>query len=249
VNLVRAELLKALTTRLLLWYSLGLLAFLTLVLSTRIGSERRESLEQLSTQRSILEHAGLAPVFTVLLGAVLMTTEYAHGTINQSFLAVPKRAQLLAAKLAAIVLVALVFAALADGLTLLIAKLWYAGRGITFDLGADHVLVPLLGAVGASVVAAAIGVGLGALMRRQTAAVTTILVWLLIGEAAIGAIGDGARYAPGHALAAVVSAHTNGGGNTLGIWAAAATAVVYAAIFVVAGGFAMVGSDVPSSGD
>jgi len=249
VNLLRAELLKALTTRLLLWYSLGLLAFLTLVISTRIGSDRRESLEQVSTQRSILEHAGLAPVFTALLGAVLLTTEYAHGTINQSFLAVPKRPRLLAAKLAAIVLAAFAFAALSDGLTLLIAKLWYAGRGITLDLGADHVLVPLLGAVGASVLAAVIGVGLGALMRRQTATVTAILVWLLIGETAIGAIGDGARFAPGHALASVVSAHTNGGGNTLGIWAAAATAAVYAAIFVVAGGLAMIGSDVPSSGD
>ena len=38
MNALRAELLKAVTTRLLLWFGLGLLAFLLLVLSIHIGS-------------------------------------------------------------------------------------------------------------------------------------------------------------------------------------------------------------------
>jgi ABC-2 type transport system permease protein len=249
VNVVRAELRKVVTTRLLLWYGAALLALLALALSTRIASDDRFRLEETSTQHSIFEHAGLVSVFAVLLGTVVVTTEYLHGTINQSLLVTPRRDRLLASKLAAAVLVAILLALLADGLTLLIGTLWYAGRGVSLDLGADHVLAPLLGAVGASVIAAAIGTGFGALLRRQTAAVAVILVWLLIGEAAIGAIGDDARYSPGRALASVVVARVDGGGNTLGVWPAVLTGCAYAVLFVAAGAFAMIGSDVPSGGD
>jgi ABC-2 type transport system permease protein len=147
------------------------------------------------------------------------------------------------------VIVALALAIAADALTLLITRLWYSGRGITFDLGADGVAAPLAGALPAAALAAAIGVGAGALLRRQGATVALILVWLLIGEAAVGAIGDNARFAPGHALAAVVAAHSRGSTNTLGIWAGVATALVYAIVFVAAG-FALANrADVPAAGD
>jgi ABC-2 type transport system permease protein len=248
VSLLRAELLKAFSTRLLLWYALGLLALLVFVLSTRIGSDNVFSLSSHSTQRSLMESAGLASVLCVLAGTVLVTAEYAHGTINQSFLAVPVRERLLAAKLVAAVCVALVLALLADALTLLIADLWYEGRGLSLELGGGTT-TPLLGTIGASALAAGIGVGFGALLRRQTTAVVLILVWLLIGEAAINVIGDDARYAPGHALAGVIVAHQEGSGRHLGVWTAAATALVYAVIFGAAGLLSTLASDVPSSGE
>jgi ABC-2 type transport system permease protein len=249
VNLLRAELLKAVTTRLLLWYALGLLAFLGFVLSTRIASDRPESLVQQSTQRSVLETAGLGAVFAVLLGAVLVTNEYAHGTINQTFLAAPRRHLLIGAKLAAALLVALAFAVFACVLTVLIAKLWYGGRGLSLDLSAEGVTTPLLGTLGACLAAAAIGVGIGALLRRQGATIALILIWLLIGEAAVGAVGDSARYAPGHALAAVVVAHSDGSGSMLGVWGGAVLAAWYGVFFAAAGGALLIASDVPSSGE
>jgi len=166
VNALRAELLKAGTTRLLLWFGLGLLAFLVLVLSIHIGSHDPASLRELSTQRSVFAFAGLTAVIAILIGAILITAEYAHGTINQSFLAVPARGKLLLAKLSAALLVVLALAIGADLATLLIAELWFHGRGATLHLG-RYTLAPFLGAVGASMLAAAIGVGIGALFRSR----------------------------------------------------------------------------------
>ncbi len=218
MNAFRAELLKATTTRVLLWFGLGLFAFLVLVLSIHIGS-------------------------------LLVTTEYAHGTINQSFLAVPVRGRLLAAKLAAGVVVVFVVAALADAVTLVISELWYHGRGESLHLG-SYTLAPLLGAVGASMLAGGIGVGLGALIRRQTGTIVMILLWLLIGEGVISAAGDSARFAPGHALGAVVAAHrTSTSGDMLAVWPAVIVGLVYVAIFCGVGFLAVAGSDVPSRGD
>jgi ABC-2 type transport system permease protein len=245
---LQAELIKAVTTRLLLWFGLGLLAFLLLVLSIHIGSEDVEHLSELSGQRSTFEVAGLAAVVAVLVGSVLVTAEYAHGTINQSFLAVPVRPRLLAAKLGAVVLVVFAIAVLADAATVLIAELWYEGRGLTLHLDSDT-LAPLLGAAGASVLAAGIGFGIGALLRRQTGSIVAILLWLLIGEGVISAAGDSARFAPGHALGAVVAAHADGSRDVLGVWSAAIVGLLYVAGFCAAGCLAVLGSDVPSSGD
>jgi ABC-2 type transport system permease protein len=248
MNALRAELVKATTTRLLLWYALGLLGFLVLALSIHIATDDPVHLAELSAQRSIFEVAGLATVVAVLVGAVLVTGEYAHGTINQSFLAVPVRQRLLAAKLGAVLLVVLALAVLTDVATLVIAELWFHGRGVPLRLGSGT-LAPLLGALGASLLAGAIGLGLGALLRRQTGAIVAILLWLLIGEAVIGAAGRTARFAPGHVLGAVVGAHANSSSETLAVWPAAAAGFVYVAVFCAAGMLATLGSDVPTSGD
>jgi ABC-2 type transport system permease protein len=248
MSALRAELLKAVTTRLLFWFGLGLLAFLVLVLSIHIGSHDLQGLSQHSTQRSTLAFGGLAAIVAVLIGSLLVTAEYAHGTINQSLLAVPVREKLLAAKLAAAILVVFALAVLTDGATLLIAEAWFRGRGVTLHLGSDT-MAPLLGAVAGSMLAAGIGVGIGALLRRQTGSIIAILLWLLIGEGVISAVGDSARFAPGHVLGAVVAAHEVGARDMLGVWAAVVVGLVYVAIFCGVGFLVVLGTDAPTSGD
>ena len=132
-----------------------------------------------------------------------------------------------------------------DTATLVISELWYQGRGLTLHLGSGT-LAPFLGAVGASMLAAGIGVGVGALFRRQTGAIVAILLWLLIGEGVISAVGDASRFAPGHALAAVVAAHSTGSRDMLAVWPAAVVGLLYVAIFCGAGFLVVIGSDVPS---
>jgi ABC-2 type transport system permease protein len=244
----RAELLKAVTTRLLLWFGLGLLAFLVLVLSIHLGSDDPDSLRKASTQRGAFAFGGIAAIVAVLVGSLLVTAEYAHGTINQSFLAVPARGRLLAAKLAAATIVVLALAVLADAATLVLAELWYHGRGLTLHLD-RRTLAPFLGALAASVVAGGIGVGLGALVRRQTGTVVAILLWLLIGEAVVTTAGDVARFAPGRVVGAVVAAHAEGTHDILGVWSAVVVGALYVVAFCAAGFLAVIGSDVPTSGD
>lgn len=248
MTVFRAELLKATTTRLLFWFGLGVLLFVALVVSTHIGTGHPDELETASNQRQLLETAGLTAVITTLIGSVLVTSEYAHGTINQSFLAVPVRERLLVAKLAAALVVAAAIALLAVAATLLIAELWYAGRGITWHLGGGT-STPLAGAVGASVLGAAMGVGVGAIVRRQTPATVVILLWLLIGENVLALIHGGARYGPGHAVGAVVAAHRHGSSDTLALWPAVVLCLVYAALLCAAGVLLVGRTDVPSSGD
>ncbi len=248
MNALGAELLKAVTTRLLIWFGFALFALLLFVLSTRIGTDNVANLARHSTQRSILETAGLASVITVLLGAVLVTTEYAHGTINQTFLAVPARERVFAAKLAAVVLVAVAAALVSAVLTLGIAEIWYGGRGIDLELGGGT-MTPFAGALAASALAGAIGFGFGALLRRQTASIVLIMVWLLIGEHALTVIGDKSRYAPGHAIASVLVAHREGSNQLLAVWPGVATALVYAGGFLAVGALMMIRSDAPSSAD
>src|SRR5207253_9987317 len=143
----------------------------------------------------------------------------------------------------AAVLIVFAIAVLADAATLLIAEVWYHGRGVNLHLGSDT-LAPFLGAVGGSMIAAGIGVGVGALFRRQTGAIVAILLWLLIGEGVISAVGDASRFAPGHALAAVVAAHSTGSRDMLAGSPAAAVGLLYVAILPAPGFLVVIGSDV-----
>lgn len=248
MSVLRAELLKVLTTRLLLWFALGLVAFVALVVSIHVGSTDRLSLATESTQKSVLQAAGLAAVAAALVGSILVTTEYSHGTINQSFLAVPVRARLLAAKLATALLVTAGLAIAAALATVVVAAIWFEGRGEVLQLDATT-LTPLFGALAASALAGGIGLGVGTLLRRQTATTVLILVWLLVGENIIGLIPGAARYAPGHVLAGVVVAHEHSSASTLALWPAVLVALLYLVLFCAAGFVAVARSDVPSGGE
>ena len=149
MNLLRAELLKARTTRLLLWYGLGLAGFLIFVVSTHLGTDDRSDLALGSTQRTLFSISGLAAVVAILVGTVLLAGEYAHGTINQSFLATPARERLMGAKLAAGALVGAALGVVSVVVVFVLGELWYAGRGVTLHLG-HGTMTPALGTVAAS---------------------------------------------------------------------------------------------------
>jgi ABC-2 type transport system permease protein len=248
VNAFRAELLKVATTRLLLWLGLGLVAFIVLVISVHVGTGDPLELQMRSSQRSLFEVAGLAGVLATLAGSVLITTEYAHGTINQTFLAVPQRPRLLVAKLGAVAVVGAALALLAGIATFVSATLWFAGRGIDLDL-AGGTWLPLVAAIGASMLTAAMGLGVGSILRRQTAATVLILLWLLIGENVLTAVRGTGPYYPGFAAAGVVAARGHATEQTLAFLPALLVCLLYVAAFCALGFVLASRADVPSSGD
>ena len=65
----------------------------------------------------------------------------------------------------------------------------------------------------------------------------------------ISAAGDSARFAPGHALGAVVAAHEVGARDMLGVWAAVVVGLLYVAVFCAVGFLVVIGTDAPTSGD
>jgi ABC-type transport system involved in multi-copper enzyme maturation permease subunit len=110
-----------------------------------------------------------------VIGVIAVTSEYSTGAIRTSLAAVPRRGQLLAAKLASVGVVVAVsgvlvsFAAFAAGQAVL------EGQGRAVGLGGPGVLQAILGASAYLVAMAAIGVAVGVLVRHTASAILGVL--------------------------------------------------------------------------
>lgn len=204
-RLVHAEVLKLITTRLLLWLSLLLLGLAVLVISLNVSQDSASHAAEPGAQRSIVSFAAVSALIALIVGIVASAGEYAHGTAAHTFLTTPVRERVVVAKVLAVALAGLALGLFAAVSTWALAAIWLAGRSIPIHLFSHDMLDLFLGILGASALTGAIGVGFGAVVRRQTAAVVVALVWLLVGEPLL-AVANVQQYAPGHAIAAVVNA-------------------------------------------
>jgi hypothetical protein len=242
-----AEVLKLRTIRSGYWLAGSMAALVVLPLISVLASESPDVLAGLGEQRSLLRIAGIADVFALLLGIVLIGGELSHGTITQTFLVEPVRERVLAAKAVLGAIVGGAFAAAALALVILIATPWLAGDDTDLMLGDPELRRVLVGILVAGVLAGALGVGWGALFRRQGSAIGAVLVWLLIGENVLGiAIGDARKYGPGSAFAAAASGNrtANDTDALLAMWPGTLLALAYAVAFVAAGMVAISRRDV-----
>jgi ABC-2 type transport system permease protein len=172
--------------------------------------------------------AGTTAFFALLVGVVILTTEYRHGTVTQTFLAVPKRERVLGAKVLAAVIAGATLAAVGVAVALAIAVPWLAAVGRSPSLAEAG----LAGDVGrvllASALWAALGVAVGGVVRNQAGAVAAPLVWFLVAEPLVGLLVDGVGdYLPGAVLAAVLGWDE----AALSVPAAAGAAVAYVFAF------------------
>jgi ABC-2 type transport system permease protein len=140
----------------------------------------------------------LGALFAGLLGAMSVTTEVRHGTIRPTFLVSPLRDRVVAAKVWASMLLGAGFglaaSALAAGVGVAVIDL----RGVDLVLdGGDYALL-IVGGAAASALWAAIGVGIGALIRDQVPTLIGISAWLLFVEGLFGGeLADVSKFAPG----------------------------------------------------
>jgi ABC-2 type transport system permease protein len=206
---LRAELLKQRST----WTNLGLLsAMLGLVLLAVLlhgFGLPAENVDSTSEQLTMVVGWGekLGAVFAGLLGAMSITGEIRHGTIRPTFLVTPQRARVLAAKLLASMFLGAGFGLIATALAVGAGSAALVGRGIESQLeGADYALFLAGGAVAAALWAA-IGVGIGAVVRNQVPTLIGICAWLLFVEGLlvgdVAGVGNVGRFAPGAAAAAI----------------------------------------------
>jgi ABC-2 type transport system permease protein len=204
VRLVYAELLKIRTA---LWTALILvLSLLAIVTLGAIGiSHDAESGLGIAPEEDVIDLAGVATIFTLILGILVVTWDYRHGTIIQTFLVAPRRERVLGAKLVIAILLAtvLVLASLALGLA--IARLWLGGDFALTDENwkqAGRIVV-------AAVLWGVLGLGLGATLQTQVGALISALVWFLVVEFILAGLGsriwDIGYYLPGQALAEFAS--------------------------------------------
>lgn len=241
-RLVRAELLKVWTTRLLLWLGLLILALEVLVIALHVAQDSLGSLAEPRNQRDIVSIAAISALISLILGIVSSAGEFAHGTIGHTFLVAPVRERVAAAKLIAAALAGALLALAACAFAWGFGALLLASRSVPVHLASWSALRIVPGTVLAAAITGALGIGLGSILRRQTAAIVIALIWLLVGEPLLG-IGNVQRYGPGHAVASVVEAGAQSS-DLLAFWAGLAVALVYAAAFAATGAALVKGSDV-----
>jgi len=233
IHQVRAELLKIRSTRTTLGLVLGMVALVLLfVLLTGFLAEA-SGLSSKSDQLNFLGIGSLAALFAALAGALVVTSEYRFGTIRPTIVFNPRRWQVVAAKLGASMLAGLVFAVVGLALSFGIGRLLLSSRGIPSALDGGDVAQLLLGALAASALWGAIGVGLAAIVRNQIAAVVGLLAWsLLVENLLFGLVPKVGRFTPGRASDALMGMTND---HLLSGPAGAAVLVAWAAVLAVAG--------------
>lgn len=120
-------------------------------------------------------------LFMVLLGTVIVTSEFFHQTATTTFLTTPRRTWVVLAKLTAAVGVAVGFWLLSTSIDLAVGSLFFSMGGHAVPLGEWPVLRSVLMNLLAYVVWALLGVGLGILLRSQLAATMTGAAAYLLG--------------------------------------------------------------------
>jgi ABC-2 type transport system permease protein len=232
VSFLRSEWLKLWTTR-TTWVMLGIgLLGEALFAGLYTGLTGLGEVEEQLAEAEIATGVGLLMVLLLVLGVLIVTTEFRHGTSSSTFLASPKRYPVLLVKLGASLLVGLLaglaFVVVNGGLSLgLIAE-----RG--GDLPPTSELVEVYAGVVASfAILAAFGLGVGAIVRNQVGAIIAAIAFFFVlsplPELLPGSIGE---YFPAQALGAL-HGHTEGdgvlgqvsGGLVLAAWALGLVAI------------------------
>jgi hypothetical protein len=223
IRLIRAELTKLATTRLIYGLAAAMAAFAVLTVAANILD--RQGAPPLSADHFPMLVGGPVTLLSgaaLLLGILGMAGEFRHQTVTQTFLVTPDRGRVVAAKLVAYPLAGIALALATLAVTAAVAAGWLAVKGITPSLSdarlARIVGVALLGAG----LCALVGVGVGALIRNQVAALVGTLVWVLVVEGLLMSlinIPSLGKWLPSAAAAAAITspggAHLSRLGGTL----------------------------------
>ena len=199
------------------------------------------SRHSMSAQQYQSFDATSASLFGVIIAATLLgalavrtvTAEYATGMIRATFSAMPGRRLVIAAKAATVAAFVFPVALLVDIAGFELGQRIFTGDHLQVAL--SHPGVPraiVFGAVAASLIAI-IGVGLGGVIRH-TAAATTTLTMIIVGDVILGQLLPAGlrQYLPGTAAQAAITVHRSAGLLTPN--AAIAVLGAYAAIALAA---------------
>jgi len=244
---LRAELFKQRSTRAglgLFGAMLGLVLFVVLLHGLGLGTG---NFDTTSKQLTVVFGWGevLGALFAALLGAMSMTVEIRHGTIRPTFLVTPRRRRVVAAKVWVCMLIGAGFGLVAGAVAAGVGTAVLRARGIDVRLDAGDYALLVAGGAAATALWAAIGVGVGAVVRNQVPALVGICAWLLFFEnllvgdvAGVGGVG---RLLPGAAAKAISGQDP---GTLLAPTAGLVLLALYAAAAAVAGALATSRRDV-----
>lgn len=218
--LVKAELAKLRTTRSAWGLLLGMLGLVAIGTASVASESSAEVFADPFREQQFMLALHFTRLFVLVLGVKVVTDEFRYGTVVPTFLVTPRRSRVMAAKVVAAAVTGVVFTAVAAAFLVGLAALLVNGHGAGLTIARADVAV--LGGVALSGgLWAAIGVGLGAVIRHQVAAVVGPVFWVMFGEELVaGRLGGLATYLPAQASVAVLAAWA------LAVWIAGSAVVL-----------------------
>jgi ABC-2 type transport system permease protein len=253
--LLRAEWRKVMTIRLWWGMLLGAMALAALGVVAQIASNVSRSgrefalpLSVSATQKSIAASAASAYLFSVVVGIILITTEFRHFTSRPTFLIEPRRGLVILAKMLVAALVGVVYGVVCAATTAAIMVPWLGALGVTIHWTDGGVLESLLSAIVVIAIFAVVGIGVGVLVRNQIAAVIGALAYLFVIEPLIQIIPivkSVYPYLPGAAAGAITGVARGAGASLLTPWLGALVLLGWGLLFAALGWILTIRRDIP----
>jgi ABC-2 type transport system permease protein len=194
IRLIRIELAKLTTIRLgyiLLGTAAGLTVFFSILEASMAGGTGKYSAPPLYTV-SGFDRVADGGIWTMLLalvlGATITTGEFRYKTATMTYLAVPSRMRVLAAKVAAGAVAGAVFTLTGFLISFSVAFGFASAHGYGVPTSDLHLARFGAGYLVAGALMSALGVCVGALVKSQLGATVGVLVWSIIVESVVGGL-------------------------------------------------------------
>ena len=219
IRLIGVELLKLRTTRLtygLLATAAALTGVFAVIEAARAGSGGGPApLSTASGLNDVITAGIWALVLATVMGVTVSSGEFRHGTATLTYLATPHRGRVLTAKAVAGACAGAVFGLAGYVMALGVGLSFVAARGYPVAIGDATLARYAIGHVVGTALLAAIGVGVGSLIRSQLAGVIGVFAWTIVIESILGGLFTSIRpYLP-YTAASTLSG-TSPGGSAFG---------------------------------
>jgi hypothetical protein len=205
INLIRSEVLKIRSTQVWFWMLLLSAAFTTLgSIVTAVTAVNDYHDGEPVNYYDVFTTSQGAGIALLVLGLLGLTTEFRHKTITPTLLATPNRWQLLAGKAASYAVFAVIYALICVALNFAIAIIWLSAENVPLSFG-HGVPGGVTKAFLSLVLTGMFGLGLGAVLRNQAAAMVFGIVYIAILDNLLNFVPwvrKGYAYTPGGALKA-----------------------------------------------
>jgi hypothetical protein len=252
IRAVHAEFRKLFTTKTgfaLTLVSVALTALLTILFGTNVSHDDGSGPELLRDLITIGSNFGF--LLAAIIGIIGLTGEYRHLTVTPTFLGTPVRSVVVAAKIVTYAFWGFVIGVLNLVVGLAIAIPVLSHR--SFDdvsLSSPGVWDAMWGAVLTTVIFSVIGVGLGALLRNQIAAIVALVLYLFVIENILGsikAVKGVYAYLPGGLTQALIQPGSDFGTSGIHLLdrgPAALLLIAYGIAFAIVGALLTVSRDI-----
>ena len=244
MRLIHAEWLKLRSTR-----SGWLIGGITVVVSVLVASlqlgldthaesgtlQWGRTAERFADPDAIADLVAVAPVIAMvvaIVGSIALPTEVRYRTITSTYLAVPSRPRIVAAKAITVAVAGAALAMLVQGAVLGISFVWLEAVGADFAITSDTARILVL-TPAATALTGVLGVGVGAILHQQVAAVLAVTGWIIVVEQLIAGLAPSLR--PGLPFTGAITVLGSGGDDTISAGRAAITLAAYTTVAIVTG--------------